>query len=107
MKPATIVAHYDEGRLTKMETLLRLVSALEPSNVADVLDTLPPQWRDDLREETESAPTDDWCGFRIISPGSYVNVTPEQFEQMERDKIAAYRSGIATLRSYFDGNDSP
>lgn len=89
-----------------METLHCLVSALEPSNVADALDSLPPQWRDDLRAETESAPTDDWSGVRIISPGSYVNVTSEQFEQIERNKIAAYRSGISTLRSYFDGNDS-
>ena len=76
LTPATIVTQYDEGRLTKMETLLRLVSALDPSNVADVLDALPSQWCHDLRAETQSAPTDDWSGFRIISPGSYVKCDP-------------------------------
>ena len=89
-----------------METLLHLVSAMTPTNVSDALDTLSSEWQADLRAETESAPTDDWSGFRIISFGSYVNVTDKQFEQMERDNIAAYRSGIAILRAYFGGNDA-
>ena len=89
-----------------MATLIRLVSALTPTNVSVALDALPSEWRADLRAETESAPTDDWSGFRIVSRGLYVNVTAEQVEQMERDNIAAYRLGIATLRAYFDGDES-
>ena len=104
LTPAKIVSHYEDGILTKMETLLRLVSALTPTNVSGALDALSTEWQADLRAEAESAPTDDWSGFRIVSPGAYVNVTAEQFEQMERDSIAAYRSGIATLRAYFGGN---
>ena len=89
-----------------MEALFRLVSALTPTNVNDTLRKLSNEWREDLRADTESAPTDDWSEFRIISSATLVNATDQQLEHMDRDNVAAYRSGIATLRAYFDGGPS-
>lgn len=106
LSPAKIIAHYESGQLTKADSLHYLVSTLTPENVDVFIGALPSEWIANLRSEVETAPKEDWNGFYICSLSSYINISPEDIHRLERDKLDAYRSGIATLRAYFDDNIS-
>ena len=107
LTPHTLLTYYEQGTLTKSETLLRLVSLVTARNASTTLQLIPHNWHDEIRAEVSAAPIGDWSTFRIVQAGSYVNMSAEEFDVMQRELVDRYRTGVEALRAYFDSQLNP
>lgn len=84
--------------------MLELVSLVTPVNVASIVKSLPDGWLADIRADIDSAPTTDWSTFRIVIGGTF-SMTAEQYNAWIDKQVAAYRTGVESLRTFLVGDD--
>ena len=82
-----------------------LVSYIASNGVADAFSLLSREWKSRLYAFADAAPT-DWTDERLVSTGTFSNISTEQLDQMTTDNTASYRDGIEALRVFRGLNET-
>ena len=99
-----LVQLYDDGVLTRNETVLRLLVSLGTVPVADHFHEIPAALRELVSEDVRDAPTTEsaWGDVMIISSYCGPEKTPEEFAAEKQAGIMQYRTGVEAVRAFLD-----